>query len=79
MGANKLKLNNAKTEAIICGSDVSLRKVSITSIKVGASDITLSNTVRDIGLIIDSRLTMVPHVNAVVKTCSHHLRTQGQL
>ena len=79
MVANKLKLNDDKTEAIICGSDVSLRKVSITSIKVGDSDITLSDTVRDLGLFIDSRLTMVPHINAVVKACSHHLRALGQL
>ena len=79
MTSNRLKLNDDKTEAIICGSDVSLRKVSITSIEIGASDITLSNTVRDLGLFIDSRLTMVPHINAVVKACSYHLRALGQL
>ena len=48
-------------------------------VKVGASDITLSNTVRDLGLFIDSRLTMVAHINAVVKACSYHLRALGQL
>ena len=79
MVANKLKLNDDKTEAIICGSNVNLRNVSIKSIKVGDSDITLSDTIRDFGRFIDSRLTMVPHIYAVVKACSHHLRVLRQL
>ena len=79
MAANRLKLNDDKTEAIICGSDVSLRKISITTIKVGASEITLSNTVRDLGLFIDNKLSMVPHISAVVKACSSHLHALGQL
>ena len=79
MTANKLKLNDDKTEAIMCGSNFNLRKVDIPSIKVGASDIFLSNTVRDLGFIIDSKLTMGPHISTVVRACSFHLRALGQL
>ena len=79
MTANKLKLNDDKTEAILCGSDSNLRKVDIPSIKVGTSEIILSNTVRDLGFIIDNKLTMVPHISTVVRACSFHLRALGQL
>ena len=58
MSANKLKLNDDKTESILCGPDSNLRKVYIRSIKVGASDIILVNIVRDPGFIIDNKITM---------------------
>ena len=45
-------------QAIICGSDVNLRKKAITTIKVWASEITLSKTVRDLGLFIDKKISM---------------------
>ena len=79
MSANKLKLNDDKTEAILCGSDSNLRKVDIPSIKVGASDIILANTVRDLGFIIDNKLTIASHISTVVRACSFHLRALGQL
>jgi hypothetical protein len=79
MTANKLKLNDDKTEAILCGSRSSLKKVNIPCIKVGASEIILSNTVRDLGFIIDNKLMMGPHISNVVRTCSFHLRALGQL
>ena len=41
---NRLKLHDDKTEAILCGSDASLRKFVLELIQVGASDITLSDT-----------------------------------
>ena len=79
MAANRLKLNDDKTEAILCGSDASLRKIAIESIKVGASEIHVSSTVRDLGFFIDRNLTMVPHISKVVKACFFHLRALGQL
>ena len=79
MSANKLKLNDDKTEAILCGSYSNLRKVDISSVKVGASDIILANTVRDLGFIIDNKLTMASHISTVVRACSFHLRALGQL
>ena len=79
MSSNKLKLNDDKTEAILCGSETSLKKVTLESITVGVSEIPLSTTVRDLGLILDRSLSMVPHINKVVKTCFLHLRALGQL
>ncbi|PVD24871.1 hypothetical protein C0Q70_15360 [Pomacea canaliculata] len=40
---NKLKLNDEKTEAMLCGSKFSLSKVSLDSIQVGQARIPLSN------------------------------------
>ena len=79
MASNKLKLNDDKTEAILCGSETNLKKVTLESVTVGNAEIPLSDTVRDLGLILDRSLTMVPHINKVVKTCFFHLRALGQL
>ena len=79
MAANRLKLNDDKTEAILCGSDTSLKKVEVKSIRVGGSDIALSDTIRDLGFFIDSRLTMTSHISAVVRSCFFQLRSLGRL
>ena len=79
MSSNRLKLNDEKTEAILCGSDANRQKVPLASIKVGTSEITLTETVRDLGVWIDSGLTMVPHVSMVVRACFFHLRALGRL
>ena len=79
MTQNRLKLNDEKTEVILCGSETSRQKVSLDSIQVGSSQIEISTVVRDLGLLVDSNLTMVPHVSSVVKSCYFHLRTLGQL
>ena len=63
----------------MCGSNASRRKVTIDSVKVGSSTISLSETVRDLGLLVDSSLSMVPHVSSVVKSCFYHLRALGKL
>ena len=39
-----------------------------------ASRLTVSDTARDLGIIIDSRLTMADHVAAVCRSCYYQLR-----
>ena len=79
MAANRLKLNDDKTVAMLCGSDAKLRNVQLKAVKVGAAEISLSDCVRDLGLFIDSGLSMTAHVSSVVRACSIHLRALGQL
>ncbi|PVD27464.1 hypothetical protein C0Q70_12624 [Pomacea canaliculata] len=76
---NKLKLNDEKTEAMLCGSKLSLSKVSLDSIQVGQARIPLSSSVRNLGLYVDNLLTMSDHVSSVVKACYFHIRTLGRL
>jgi hypothetical protein len=79
MASNRLKLNDDKTEVILCGSDASREKVVLDSVTVGSSQITPSGSVRDLGLFIDSSLTLVPHISSVVKSCYFYLRSLGKL
>ncbi|PVD26815.1 hypothetical protein C0Q70_11961 [Pomacea canaliculata] len=59
---NKLKLNDEKTEAMLCGSKLSLSKVSLDSIQVGQARIPLSSSVRNLGLYVDNLLCLIMSV-----------------
>ena len=67
------KLNDGMTEAIPCGAKTLQFKVSVVSICVGESEISLCGLVRDLGLLIDSNITLHHHVSAVVRTCYLYL------
>ena len=79
MSLNKLKLNDEKTEAIFCGSKAQREKVSGDAACVGDSKISLSSTVRDLGLIIDANVTMKGHISNTVRCYFYHLRSTGML
>ena len=79
MLTNRLKLNDEKTEARLCGSKSSLGKVSLSQIQVGQAHIPLYNSVRNLGLYVDSQLTLSEHVNFLAKSCYFHIRTLGRL
>ena len=79
MSSNRLKLNDSKTEVILCGSDANLQKVTVNAIKVGDADIVFSDSVRDLGLILDSTLSMTSHIASIVRSCFFALRQLGQL
>ena len=79
MRDNKLKLNDDKSEALLSGSSLSRSKVNISTVRVADADIPLSKTVKDLGVIIDSELTMVNHISATVKTCFYYIRLLGRL
>ena len=79
LSANMLKLNDDNTEAVLFGSKTQQSKVSVNSICVGESELSLCSLVIDLGLLIDSNITLHHIVSAVVRTCYFHLRTLGKL
>ena len=79
MAANRLKLNNDKSEVMLCGSKLQAAKVSSESVTVGDSKIKPCDSVRDLGLLLDSRLTLQNHVTSTVWACHFHLRTLRKL
>jgi hypothetical protein len=79
MVENRLKLNDDKTVAILCGSHAKIKTIKLEVIKVGTAEITLSDCVKDLGLFIDSKLSMTAHISSVVRACSMQLRAFGQL
>ena len=74
MGSNRLKLNAEKTQAVWIGTRQQLSKVDITEFRLGSAVVRLSDTVSDLGVMVDSRLTMADHVAAVRRSCFFQLR-----
>ena len=58
MVANKLKINDGKTEFLLIGSKKQLNKVTIDSIRIGESEIQPATSVKSLGAVIDSNLSM---------------------
>lgn len=79
MTKNRLKLNEEKTEAILIGSKENRELVDLKTINVGDATINIVDKVRNLGLILDSNLSMTAHVNHVIKSCYFHLRRLGQI
>ena len=69
-----LKLNDDKTEVIIVGTKAQLRKSNINTIDVCNSKMAVKNRVKNIGVHIDSELTMKYHVNHISSVAWCHLR-----
>ena len=69
-----LKLNDDKTEVIMFGSRHQLSNIKTLSVKIGETEITPSPIVKNLGVYIDSQLTMDKHVNHVCRTGRMHLR-----
>jgi hypothetical protein len=74
MTQNMLKLNCDKTEFIIFGSKYNLNKCDTESIDVCDETVLRAKCVRNLGVIMDEELSMLPHISTVVKTCRFHLR-----
>ena len=57
-----------------------LQKVALSEhIQVGESQISLSASVRDLGMVIDAYLDMTAHISSVIQSCYCHLRSLGKL
>jgi len=76
---NRLKLNDSKTEAILCGSKAKKDLVRLENIQVGDASILLTESVRDLGLIIDSDLCMTEHITSVLRKCHYQLHLLSKL
>jgi hypothetical protein len=79
MSANMLKLNEGKTEAILCGKKGSLDKVSCTKLTIAGQEVNLTPAVRNLGVVIDEQLNLQDHVSAIVKACNFKMRQFGRL
>ena len=74
MVQSQLKLNNSKTEVIAFSSKHNEKHVKDLSIQIGHVPIPIKSVVRDLGIYLDTCLTMEDHVNRVARTCYMHLR-----
>ena len=74
MARNRLRLNPSKTEIIWLGSSRRLRNFPMDPVFISGTWITPSKQVRDLGVVLDSELTMIPHVNKLISICYFHIR-----
>jgi hypothetical protein len=80
MSTNMLKLNDDKTEALLCGKPSSLNKLATqVNVSIGGHGLEPSSSVRNLGLIIDKELCLQDHVSTIVKSCNHKMRQFGRL
>jgi len=73
--SRRLQLNAAETELIWFGSRQMLAKLtdSDLTLDTGTTVIHPLNSVRDLGIHLDSELTMKTHISKVVSCCHHQL------
>ena len=76
-----MQLNTSKTELIWFGSQAVLRQSSPADRTLSINDVTLqpAGVVRDLGVLLDSQLTMKQHVNRVASSCFFRLRRLRQI
>jgi len=74
MKANRLCLNAQKTQLIWLGSGQQLEKIAVTDVQLLSANLQVMSTVRDLGVVIDSRLTMADHITAVCRSAYYQLR-----
>ena len=78
MLSNKLKLNKDKSEVLVISSSYQPRPpLSSVDICVETVHVSCSPSARNIGVIFDQSLCMVPHVNAVFQSSFFHLCNIG--
>ena len=76
---NKLKLNDQKTEVLLCGPPQRRENVPAKSLLVGDSRIQFSDVVKTLGVVLDSGLSFSRQISAIVKTCFFHVRSLSKV
>ena len=74
MNASRLHLNLAKTQTMWLSFRQQLQKVGVNDISILAATVKVSNTARDVGFVIDSRLSLESHVSAIHRSGYYQLR-----
>ena len=79
MIANKLQLNEDKTELLVISSPKQRHKVQVSSLLVNDTLVTASSSAKNLGVIFDQELNMKDHVTNICKNTNFHLRQIGRI
>ena len=75
MATNRLKMNEDKTQVIWLSTRYQLSKVMAQTLTLPNATVQFSTIVSDLGVLIDSKLTMANHhVAALSRSCFFHVR-----
>ena len=75
MAKRKLKLNDGKTEIIVIRGN--LRNVSVANfgeMSFGDNQLVPCESAKNLGVVLDSLLSFISHIDSIVKTCNFHIR-----
>ena len=78
MSLNKVKLNKDKTDLLYLYSKHSPQQ-SLPPIRSGQDIIHPSQSARNIGVVFDRTMTMLPHITSICKSASYHLRNISRI
>ena len=73
MSTNRLKLNDKKTEILVCCSSSRQADLDISSFTLDGTEVTITPKAKNLGVVIDSTLTMEAHINSVIKVMNYEL------
>ena len=79
MQAKFLKLNKDKTEFMIFGTKNSLNKIGNTEIKIANHDVSLSKSVRNLGMLYDRLLKLDDHIRSIKRSACMQLYNTGHI
>ena len=74
MRSNRLQFNAAKTEVMWCTSSRRQGQLPTSALQIGASRVTPCDSVRDLGIYLDSDMSMKTHISKTVSSCFASMR-----
>ena len=74
MDHSRLKLNADKTQFIWLGTRQQLDKIDIKEIPLQSVVVDIDNEVKNLGVILDTQLSLSNQVSSLSKLCFFHLR-----
>ena len=75
--SHSLSLNHSKCEFLLFGSKAQLKKINVDSINVSGHQVPLSSSCRDLGVMLDSQMTMSKQINNTCRSVRYQLRNIG--
>ena len=79
MSTNKLKFNEDKTEIMMVGTPARVKTIDMKYIDLCGDSIPTSKCVKNLGVTLDSTLTMDKHISQLRKACYFELRRIAQI
>ena len=70
---DKMKINDIKTEFLIIGTKQQLNQVNIKTLSVGDYSVAPAAMARNLGMLFDENMTLLPHINNTCKTAFYHI------
>jgi len=74
MSASRPRLNPNKTVVLWLGSRHVIDKLDVHEVQLQSSTVKIDSSARDLGVVVDSRLTMSDHVASVCRSAYYYLR-----